>query len=597
MTAPSEVDSWPAFTRPTLVVLSDGQTWKSAALFDAVADQMNLSPSQRAETLSSGQPRAFNRMGWALSFLTRAGAVRKVRSGHSEITDTGRQLLDEHPINISQDVLAALPAYQNYKPKSRTSALVEGGADDTRYWFVGACYDGTDDRSSDFVQQGIWRNGYTDRYADDVNSMQPGERIAIKATYVRKNDLPFDNKGNPVSVLGIKATGTIVSNPGDGQTVNVNWDPPQSIREWYFYTSRHTIWKVVAGDWRTNGLIAFTFEGDDQDIDEFRNAPFWRDRFGDDVLSAGFESGGDHIDEEPTIVDAESYGLADVIADGCFIPEATLAGYLKALQDKKNLILQGPPGTGKTWLAKRLGYALIGEKGRKYLRAIQFHPSTSYEDFVRGWRPSGDGTLVLSDGVFLDIVNEALADPGHNYVLVIEEINRGNLAQIFGELLTLLESEKRTPSEAVDLTYRTAGEQALHLPENLYLIGTMNLADRSLAIVDFALRRRFAFADLKPEFSQSWRDWVHEHNGVPVAELDAIARRIAEVNTAISADRSLGEQYQIGHSFFTPSPTRKITDTAAWIQQVVQRELRPLLTEYWFDDPERVDNLTALLLG
>ena len=591
----SELDSWPAFTRPTLMVLSDGQTWKSASLFDAVADHMNLTPAQRAETLNSGQPRAINRMGWALSFLTRAGAVRKVRNGHSEITDTGRRLLDEHPINISQDVLAALPAYQNYKPKSRASGVAEVAADDTRYWFVGACYDGTDDRSSDFVQQGIWRNGYSDRYAEDVNSMRPGERIAIKATYVRKNDLPFNNNGNPVSVLGIKATGTIVANPGNGQTVNVEWDPPQPIREWYFYTSRHTVWKVVAGDWRTNGLIAFTFEGDDQDIDEFRNAPYWRDRFGDDVASAGFESAG--IDEEPTIVEAESYGLADVIADGCFIPEASLADYLKALQDKKNLILQGPPGTGKTWLAKRLGYALIGERSRKYLRAIQFHPSTRYEDFVRGWRPSGDGKLVLSDGVFLDIVNDALADPGHNYVLVIEEINRGNLAQIFGDLLTLLEAEKRTPSEAVDLTYRMAGEQALHLPENLYLIGTMSLADRSRAVVDFALRRRFAFADLAPEFGQSWRDWVHDHNGVPVAELEAIARRVAEVNVAISGDRSLGAQYQIGHSFFTPPPARRVADTAAWVQQVVDRELRPLLAEYWFDDPERVESLTALLLG
>ena len=171
-------------------------------------------------------------------------------------------------------------------------------------------------------------------------------------------------------------------------------------------------------------------------------------------------------------------------------------------------------------------------------------------------------------------------------MLVIEEVNRGNLAQIFGELLTLLESEKRVPAEAIDLSYRTKDEPPLHLPENLYIIGTMNLADRSLAIVDFALRRRFAFAELQPLFNEAWRAWVHDHNGVPMAELEAIAQRVGDVNVSIAADRSLGEQYRIGHSFFTPSPMRKIADTQEWVQRLVQREIGPLLSEYWFDEPD-----------
>lgn len=363
------------------------------------------------------------------------------------------------------------------------------------------------------------------------------------------------------------------------------------------YTNRRTVWKVVGGDWRADGLIAFTFDDTDQDLDTFRNSPYWRERFGDEAERTTADEVTEDVTVEEQASESDTYTVVDIVTDGCFIAPAALAGYLNALKSKNNLILQGPPGTGKTWLAKRLGYALIGEKNREFLHSIQFHPSTSYEDFVRGWRPSADGKLVLADGVFLKIVDQALADPGHNYVLVIEEINRGNLAQVFGELLTLLESEKRVPSEAIDLTYRRDGEDPLYLPPNLFIIGTMNLADRSLAIVDFALRRRFAFADLEPALNNTWSAWVAQHNGIPADQLTTIASRVSDLNATIAADRSLGPQYRIGHSFFTPSTTRKITDAGDWLLQLVQREIRPLLAEYWFDEPDRVDRETARLLG
>jgi 5-methylcytosine-specific restriction enzyme B len=593
----STLESWPAFLRPTLQVLADGQTWRTADLYGAVTDAMDLTDAQRAEKLNSGEPRAHDRISWALYHLRRAGAVRKVKNGHSTITDVGRKLLEDNSESLTLEALAALPAYQNYQPRSQRDVTTEPAEEGRPYWFVGAYFDGTDDMSAEFVEQGVWRNGYTDRYADIVNAMAPGDRIAIKAAYVRKYELPFDNKHNLVSVMAIKATGTITANHADGQTVEVDWDPQQDPREWYFFTNQRTVWKVVAGDWKTDALIAFTFDGVDQDIDEFRNAEYWRPRFGDEVepIDDGDDDPDDGDDGGALPPEIESYGIADIVADGCFVPEPELAEYLAALRSDKNLILQGPPGTGKTWLAKRLGYALIGEKNRAYLRAIQFHPSTSYEDFVRGWRPSGSG-LGLTDGIFLEVVVDAHANPGRDYVLVIEEINRGNLAQIFGELLTLLEADKRTPSEAIELTYRR-GKETLHLPENLYIIGTMNLADRSLAIVDFALRRRFGYAQLEPQFNAAWRDWVHDRNGVPRPELDVIAGRVAEVNASIAGDPALGDQYLIGHSFFVPAPTRKITDVAGWVEQVVLRKLQPLLNEYWFDEPERVAAATATLLG
>ena len=183
---------------------------------------------------------------------------------------------------------------------------------------------------------------------------------------------------------------------------------------------------------------------------------------------------------------------------------------LQRLQTKQNLILQGPPGTGKTWLAKKLAYALIGHKDDSKVRPLQFHPNLSYEDFVRGWRPQGDGKLELVDGPFLQMLEDAQPDLDSKHVMVIEEINRGNPAQIFGEMLTLLEADKRNEGEALALAYPRKPGERVHIPPNVYVIGTMNVADRSLALVDLALRRRFAFFDLEPIFGSVWRHWMQE---------------------------------------------------------------------------------------
>ncbi|MGO4202826.1 AAA family ATPase [Rhodococcus sp. TAF43] len=593
--------AWPVFVRPTLAVLSDDRTWRTADLREAVADTMQLTETQRAERLNSGQSRAENRVGWALSMLKRAGAVTQIRNGYSEITECGHQFLAEHPETITEADLVAVPAFQEYVPKPRKASPKDAIEDGPSYWFVGAYYSDFDpqDQTGRFLADGIWENGYADKYLDEVKSMQPGERIAIKAAFHRARDIPFDTNGHSVSIMAIKAIGTITANRGDGRTVEVDWDPQEDVREWFLYTNRLTVWRVRPGDWRTDGLIDFAFEGEEQDLDRFRNSRFWADRFGDDAGLAEAPDVDDEIgaDDEELQGAQQGYTLADIVADGCFVPAPVLGDYLDALRIKKNLILQGPPGTGKTWLAKRLGYALIGGKDRNLLRAIQFHPTLAYEDFIRGWRPSGDGKLQLEDGIFLDIVNAAQADPGHNHVVVIEEINRGNLAQIFGELLTLLENSKRTPDEALELSYRRPGEPPTYLPENLYIIGTMNLADRSLAIVDFALRRRFAFRNLEPNLNEAWRRWVSEHNGIPDAFLAALAHRIDALNDSIAADRSLGDQYRIGHSFFTPSGKTRIGDPDSWLRQVVDSEIRPLLDEYWFDDPERVRKEAEALLG
>ena len=781
------------------------------------------------------------------------------------------------------------------------------------YWFVGATYN-NEDQTARFIEQGVWEVNTEGKQTDLVKSIKAGEKIAIKSSYTRKNDLPFDNRGHAVSVMAIKAVGTVVENVGDGQTLIVDWEKDIALREWYFFTSRNTVWKVVPETWARVNLIDFTFNGKEQNIDRFRNDVFWRERFGDDplvissfgwtkfyeemaskllgfryrrgeliagihkiseksdvvsILNDQYEEGviggplkdicpftvmaifnrgitddnrkviakelaeligvsepvpdsfdgipivnnqrtwffgysykrhSDDIDilwevfaraisfadlddrdegdeasehfaaaydkameiygvgwnltmglywirpwsfltldgqsqeyiskklkikiskygpkgrcnsndylglvenletrfledtypvhsfpelslaayhykpknydemselswrdnmlsrikqlcretstfdftlqqflnrfladlktdypknntveesirrnlqelvtsedlerisrgfyrlitEEPLLNDNQGYEITlkpytvdNIITDGCFLDKAKVEKVLKRLSTKKNIILQGPPGTGKTWLAKRMAFALIGQRDDSKIRAVQFHPNLSYEDFIRGWRPSGEGKLTLVDGPFMEVITTAIDDPESKYVIVIEEINRGNPAQVFGEMLTLLETDKRTPDEALELSYRKFAGERVYIPSNLYVIGTMNIADRSLALVDLALRRRFAFIDLEPTLGKAWRNWVKDKNGIDSQFLDEIERRINALNDDIAIDQSLGAQFQVGHSYVTPAVGMNITEAKEWFGEVVETEIGPLLDEYWFDDLEK----------
>lgn len=324
------------------------------------------------------------------------------------------------------------------------------------------------------------------------------------------------------------------------------------------------------------------------------------------MLDGGREPGTDTtgaavVDEEPTQPRPEHpevrrYTLDDIVADGCFLERSKLETILTRLRAKKNLILQGPPGTGKTWLAKKLAFALIGQIDDRRVRRFQFHPNLSYEDFIRGYRPDPDGGLTLVDGPFLEVVNAAKLDQSNDYVMVIEEINRGNPAQIFGEMLTLLEADKRDPDEALRLAHSGANGERVHVPANVYVIGTMNVADRSIALVDLALRRRFAFVDLEPVFGAVWRDWVHRQCDVSTNFLTTVEERMTALNERITDDRSLGPQFRVGHSYVTPAPGTRIDDQVEWFTQIVETEIGPLLDEYWFDNASEAENAKSALL-
>ncbi|MET9317232.1 AAA family ATPase [Kribbella sp. NPDC003505] len=325
----------------------------------------------------------------------------------------------------------------------------------------------------------------------------------------------------------------------------------------------------------------------------------------DDLIAGGHElpagsPAGEAIplppDDAPQLP-GDTYYIESIRDDGCFIPTVELDLMLERLRSRKNIVLQGPPGTGKTWLARRLGWALSGEHRSSRVQVVQFHPSLTYEDFVRGWRP-GTAGLELADGPFLDMCNQAEADPDNPYVLVIEEVNRGNPAQVLGELLTLIEADKRSPDHAIRLAYPRDKAERFSVPPNLHLIGTMNVADRSLAIVDMALRRRFAFIELKPAFGEAWALYLSDL-GYDAELLETLGNRVNSLNDTITKDSALGRQYCVGHSYFTPVVRLEQTelDTAGWWRRVVETDVRPLLEEYWFDRPEVAEVECRKLVG
>jgi MoxR-like ATPase len=277
-----------------------------------------------------------------------------------------------------------------------------------------------------------------------------------------------------------------------------------------------------------------------------------------------------------------------------FIDESRFDEMLESLNIKKNIVLQGPPGVGKTFIAKRLAYAFMEEKDTERVQMIQFHQSYSYEDFIQGYRPGNDCTFALKNGVFYEFCQKARNNGSKPYFFIIDEINRGNLSKIFGELLMLIETDKRGPDYAVPLTY--SPKELFHIPANLYLIGTMNTADRSLAMVDFALRRRFRFIDLEPAFEND----KFKQNLLKRTEaslVDLIITRMTDLNNKIAAEnKNLGRGFCIGHSFFCPEDgTDHLTQT--WYKQIIRTEIAPLIREYWFDREETaiqyIDRLLA----
>ncbi|MGN0629901.1 MAG: AAA family ATPase [Ruminococcus sp.] len=274
-----------------------------------------------------------------------------------------------------------------------------------------------------------------------------------------------------------------------------------------------------------------------------------------------------------------------------FITEPEYHKLRSLLLKKKNIILQGAPGVGKTFSAKRLAYSIIGERNENRICMVQFHQNYSYEDFIMGYRPAEDGSFELRSGVFYNFCEHCKENPDKPYFFIIDEINRGNLSKIFGELLMLIETDKRGEEHRLNLVY---GGKPFYIPKNLHIIGMMNTADRSLAMIDYALRRRFSFYTMKPAFENADNNGFGDYMKQIDCELyhTAIAK-IKELNSAIRNDSSLGKGFEIGHSYFAPEDVTVIDD--AWVHNVIEYEIIPLIEEYWFDDDKKTSDWTKAL--
>ena len=299
----------------------------------------------------------------------------------------------------------------------------------------------------------------------------------------------------------------------------------------------------------------------------------------------------DRLAAEPSAA-FDQYTIDDAL-ETLFLERELVEEILLLWRAKKNIILQGPPGVGKSYAAQRLAFALMGERDRSRLKFVQFHQSYSYEDFVEGFRPTENG-FELKPGKFVEFCRQAEADPSRKYVFVIDEINRGNLSKIMGELMVLIEPDKRDSDWAMPLA---SGKAPFHVPANVYILGLMNTADRSLAVVDYALRRRFAFIDLGSNLSSpKFRTQLLEA-GVSDPVISTLVSRVTALNAVIVSDvANLGPGFAIGHSFFCAGPMEGEGE-GQWYARIMRTEIAPLLREYWFDAPSKAEQLTAQLLA
>lgn len=488
--------------------------------------------------------------------------------------DEDLRALDPNHHLLVQDIVYFMSTYdrENYEGGKNVAAgsdaLGDAGVEKVRYWLYApgegaAMWD-------EFYDHGVMGLGWDE--IGDLTSYGSKEEIRTELQEVHGNGTSekngahalwqFSREIKPGDVIFAKKGRTTILGRG---VVTGDYEYDQDAGE---YTHLRDVEWTNKGTWTMDDMFAMKTLTDVTDYTDLVAK-----------INAFFES----EEEEEVIVEPVStltpYGKDDFLAE-VYMSEEQYDTLVGVLRSKKNVILQGAPGVGKTFAAKRLAYSMMGVKDPDRVMMVQFHQSYSYEDFIEGYRPSRDG-FELARGAFYNFCKKAADDDENDYFFIIDEINRGNLSKIFGELFMLIENDKRGSKNKLQLLY---SRELFHVPSNVYLIGMMNTADRSLAMLDYALRRRFAFFDLRPGFDSD--GFVSYRDGLASPKLNNLLACVVRLNEDIAADDTLGEGFCIGHSYFCNMRPEDVNDTK--LSAIVEYELVPLLREYWFDEPGKV---------
>ena len=507
-----------------------------------------------------------NEVAFARSYLVNAGYIDKSVYGIWTLTETGKAV--DMTRALASDIYKSVLSSGSMKSDKKTTALADEDVRTRRYWIYSpgkGAY-----KWDEFYNSGIMAIGWgeigdlTAYDSKDAMKEKMKEMFDENLTYRNAAHLTwqFANEMKIGDVVFVKkgmhrliGRGIVMS---DYEFDSAGKDEFQHVRQ-VDWTHR--------GDWPHPGkAVTKTLT----DITSYTDYV--------EKLKAIFEEESEEDIEEVEAI-YPTYMKDDFLSE-VYLSEEEYEKLADILRIKKNIVLQGAPGVGKTFAAKRLAFSMMGVKDVERVMMIQFHQSYSYEDFIMGFRPSADG-FELRRGAFYNFCKKAEIDGDNDYFFIIDEINRGNLSKIFGELFMLIENDKRGVS--LQLLY---SDEKFSVPKNVYIIGMMNTADRSLAMLDYALRRRFAFFEIKPGFTTE--GFEAYKRGLENEKSDRLIACVENLNNAISMDESLGEGFSIGHSYFCNLSPETIDEQV--LSGIVEYELIPLLKEYWFDEPAKVEH-------
>lgn len=537
-----------------------------------IIENEQLSEDEINQTRGKNNVNKFeNEVAFARNYLVNAGYIDKSVYGIWTLTEAGKSvdMTSEMASDIFKNVLSSNPSKQG----KNIDALADEDVHTVRYWLYapgeGSCM------WDEFYTSGIMAIGWGE--IGDLSTFDSKDAMKIKMREVIDESLSYKNAAH--------ATWQFANEMKIGDIVFVKKGMHQIIgrgvvmSDYEYDNTRDDEYKNIRQvDWTHNGEWPHPGQAVMKTLTDITSYTDYVEK-----LNSLFE---DETEEDAEDVEKTypPYTKEDFLSE-VFMPEEEYDKLSGILRIKKNIILQGAPGVGKTFVAKRIAFSMMGVKDVERVMMVQFHQSYSYEDFIMGFRPSTDG-FELKRGAFYNFCKKAEIDGDNDYFFIIDEINRGNLSKIFGELFMLIENDKRGVS--LQLLY---SDEKFSVPKNIYIIGMMNTADRSLAMLDYALRRRFAFFEIKPGFTT---DGFREYRmSLENEKFDKLIACVESLNNVISNDESLGDCFCIGHSYFCNLLPDTINDQI--LSGIVEYELIPLLKEYWFDEPTKVKDWSSNL--